>query len=80
MPTLTLAHGIFHFSMLKKYIIIEASHKIDFSEVKIQYDMFYIEKPVKILNTNGKGIKDKYHPYGKGSLEESHSRRSHMGC
>lgn len=36
--------------MLKKYIP-DASHKIDFTMLKDQEDMSYIEKPLKILDT-----------------------------
>lgn len=49
-PTLTSAHDMFHISMLKKYIL-NASHKMDFSEQELQEDMSSIEKYPKILNT-----------------------------
>lgn len=42
--------------MLKKYISF-ASHKIDFNELKIQEDMFYIDKPLKILYTKERVLK-----------------------
>ena len=57
-PTLTSAHDVFHISMLKKYIP-DASHKIDFSELKIQEDMSYIEKPLKILDTKERVLRTK---------------------
>ena len=63
-PTLTSAHDVFHISMLKKYIP-DASHKIDFSELKIQEDMSYIEKPLKILDTKERVLRTKTIPMVK---------------
>ena len=57
-PTLTSAHDVFHVSMLKKYVS-DASHKIDFKDLKIQEDMSYIEKPLKILDTKVKVLRTK---------------------
>ena len=63
-PTLTSAHDVFHVSMLKKYIP-DASHKIDFSELKIQEDMSYTEKPLKILDTKERVLRTKTIPMVK---------------
>ena len=63
-PTLTSAHDVFHISMLKKYIP-DASHKIDFSELKIKEDMSYIEKPLKILDTKERVLRTKTIPMVK---------------
>lgn len=49
-PSLILAHNVFHVSMINKYIS-DKSHEIDYKGLKIHKDMFYIEKPVKILHT-----------------------------
>ena len=57
-PTLTSAHDVFHIFMLKKYIR-DASHKIDFSKLKIQEDMSYIEKPLEILDTKERVLRKK---------------------
>lgn len=42
--TLSSAHDVFHFSMLRKYIP-NALHKNDFSEVVIREYMSYNKKP-----------------------------------
>ena len=64
LPTLTSAHDVFHISMLKKYIP-DASHKIDFSELEIQEDMSYMEKPLKILDTKERVLRTKTIPMVK---------------
>ena len=71
-PTLTSAHDVFHVFMLKKYIP-DASHKIDFSELKIQEDMSYIEKPLKILDTKERVLRTKTIPMVK-VLWRNHAR------
>lgn len=47
--------------MLKKYIL-DASQKIDFSELEIQDGMHYIEKPLIVLDTKQKLLR--IHPNG----------------
>lgn len=66
--TLTLANDMFH---------LDASHKIDFGELKIP-DMSYIKKSPEDSRLLGKGTKNENDPYGEGSLEESPLRRSHL--
>lgn len=56
--TLTLAHDVFHISMLKKYIL-DASNKIDSSELKIKEDISYIKKLSKIIGTYEKVLRSK---------------------
>ena len=63
-PNLTSAHDVFHISMLKKYIP-DPSHKIDFSELEIQEDMSYLEKPLKILDTKERVLRTKTIPMVK---------------
>lgn len=50
--------------MLKKYIP-HASHKLDFTMLKIQEDMSYIEKPLKILDTKEMVVRTKTIPMVK---------------
>ena len=63
-PNLTSAHDVFHISMLKKYIS-DPSHKIDFSELEIQEDMSYVEKPLMILDTKERVLRTKTIPMVK---------------
>lgn len=71
--TLTLAYSVFHIS-IPKYNL-DASHKIDFSELEIHEDMSYIEKLLKILDTKEWIWNIKTIPM----VKESHPRTSHIG-
>lgn len=63
--------------MLKNYVSY-VSHKINFKDLGIQW-ICLISEALKDSRLQGDGAKDKNYPHGEGYLEESHSRRSHLG-
>ena len=57
-PNLSSTHDVFHVSMLKQYVP-DGKHKVDVSHIELNDDLSYEEKPVKILDTKDRILRNK---------------------
>ena len=57
-PDLLAAHNVFHVSMLKKYVP-NPSHVLTKEPMEVHEDLMCKEKPVKILDTQDKILRNK---------------------
>ena len=57
-PSLSSVHLVFHVSMLRKYHG-DPSHVLDFSLVKLDKDLSYVEEPVAILDRQVRKLRSK---------------------
>ena len=63
-PSLSAVHNVFHISMLRKYIL-DPSHILNYEPLQLKQDLTYEEKPVRILDTKEKGLRNKRIPLVK---------------
>ncbi|GFY87591.1 hypothetical protein Acr_05g0012300 [Actinidia rufa] len=57
-PRLSGIHDVFHVSMLKKYKL-DPSHILEWSELELKADASHWEKPIRIIDTREKMLRDK---------------------
>ena len=57
-PSLSSVHDVFHVSMLRKYIA-DPTHVIDYKPLKIEENLSYQEKPIKILARGVKALRNR---------------------
>ncbi|XP_070048676.1 uncharacterized protein, partial [Nicotiana tomentosiformis] len=57
-PSLVGVHPVFHVSMLRKYHG-DPAHVLDFSSVKLDKDLSYVEVPVAILDRHVRKLRSK---------------------
>ena len=57
-PLLSAVHNVFHVSMLRKYIS-DPSHVLNYEPLQLNQDLTYEEKPVRILDTKEKELRNK---------------------
>ena len=70
-PSLSAVHNVFHVSMLRKYIS-DPSHVLNYEPLQLNQDLTYEEKPVRILDTKEKELRNKRIPLVK-VLWKNHS-------
>ena len=70
-PSLSAVHNVFHVSMLRKYIS-DSSHVLNYEPLQLNQDLTYEEKPVRILDTKEKELRNKRIPLVK-VLWKNHS-------
>ena len=63
-PSLSAVHNVFHVSMLRKYIP-EPSHVLSYEPLQLNQDLTYEEKPIRILDTKEKELRNKKIPLVK---------------
>ena len=63
-PQLERVHNVFHVSMLRKYEQ-DPSHVVDWSEMEIEVDATYEEKPIRILDRREQVLRNKTIPLVK---------------
>ncbi|CAN4085289.1 unnamed protein product [Withania somnifera] len=76
-PILSIVHPVFHVSMLRRYMPDE-SHVIQEDSVRLDENLSFIEKPVKILAKEVRKLRSMEIPVGKVKWKPF-DRRSHMG-
>ncbi|XP_073270442.1 uncharacterized protein [Primulina huaijiensis] len=67
-PSLSGIHDVFHVSMLRKYEP-DLSHVLDISEVQLDPDVSYVERPVCILDRSERKLRSKLIPMVKVQWE-----------
>ncbi|XP_073025168.1 uncharacterized protein [Primulina eburnea] len=67
-PSLSGIHDVFHVSMLRKYEP-DPSHVLDISEVQLDPDVSYVERPVCILDRSERKLRSKLIPMVKVQWE-----------
>ncbi|XP_073025085.1 uncharacterized protein [Primulina eburnea] len=67
-PSLSGIHDVFHVSMLRKYEP-DPSHVLDISEVQLDPDVSYVERPVCILDRSERKLRNKLIPMVKVQWE-----------
>ncbi|XP_073025121.1 uncharacterized protein [Primulina eburnea] len=67
-PSLSGIHDVFHVSMLRKYEP-DPSHVLDISEVQLDPDVSYVERPVCILDRSERKLRSKIIPMVKVQWE-----------
>ncbi|XP_073035396.1 uncharacterized protein [Primulina eburnea] len=67
-PSLSGIHDVFHVSMLRKYEP-DPSHVLDISEVQLDSDVSYVERPVCILDQSERKLRNKLIPMVKVQWE-----------
>ena len=70
-PSLSVIHNIFHVSILREYIS-DPSHVLNYEPLQFNQDLTYEEKPVRILDTKEKELRNKRIPLVK-VLWKNHS-------
>ena len=70
-PSLSAVHNVFHVSMLRKYIS-DPSHVLNYEPLQLNQDLTYEEKPMRILDTKEKELRNKRIPLVK-VLWKNHS-------
>jgi len=73
-PSLVGVHPVFHVSMLRKYHG-DPAHVLDFSSVKLDKDLSYVEVPVAILDRHVRKLRSKNITSVRFSGGVSRSRR-----
>ncbi|XP_073025230.1 uncharacterized protein [Primulina eburnea] len=67
-PSLSGIHDVFHVSMLRKYEP-DPSHMLDISDVQLDPDVSYVERPVCILDRSERKLRSKLTPMVKVQWE-----------
>ncbi|XP_073045943.1 uncharacterized protein [Primulina eburnea] len=67
-PSLSGIHDVFHVSMLRKYNP-DPSHVLDISDVQLDPDLSYVERPVRILDRSERKLRIKLLPMVKVQWE-----------
>ena len=67
-PSLSGIHDVFHVSMLRKYEP-DPSHVLDISEIQLDPDVSYVERPVYILDRSERKLRSKLIPMVKVQWE-----------
>ncbi|XP_073035226.1 uncharacterized protein [Primulina eburnea] len=67
-PSLSGIHDVFHVSMMRKYEP-DPSHVLDISEVQLDLDVSYVERPVCILDRSERKLRSKLIPMVKVQWE-----------
>ena len=70
-PSLSTVHNVFNVSMLRK-CISNPSHVLNYEPLQLNEDLTYEEKPVRILNTKEKELRNQRIPLVK-ALWKNHS-------
>ena len=60
-PQLASVHNVFHVSLLRKYIS-DPSHTLNWQEIKLDEDVTFEEKPVRIMDRQEKVLRGKVIP------------------
>ena len=60
-PNMASVHNAFHVSMLKKYVL-DKSHVLEHELIKLHEDLSYEEKPVQILDSKTKTLRNQEIP------------------
>ncbi|XP_073294622.1 uncharacterized protein [Primulina huaijiensis] len=83
-PCLSSIHDVFHVSLLKRYVADE-SHIFHPSEVQLDSDLSYMERPIQILDRKDKVLRNKIIPLvlvpwqRRGTEEATWELESRMG-
>ena len=72
-PDLSQVHSVFHVSMLRKYIR-DPLHVIDYSEVVVNEDLGYEEKPTRIIDRQMRQLRNKSIPMVKIEWNEHYGK------
>ena len=60
-PQLSGAHNIFYVSLLRKYVL-DPLHTLNWEEIKLDEDVTFEEKPVRIIDWREKALRGKVIP------------------
>ena len=71
-------HDVFHVSQLKKYNP-DSKRVMSYQPLQLQEDLTYVKECVQIMDRKIKKTEKQVHSIGEGVMEESASRRYHLG-